>query len=81
MSLTHDTPPAAAAQRGPNILVAGTFGIPYYRAADWPDAVAVADLNAQQRACLMQELAAWLTEATTAATALAEELSGAEIVA
>jgi hypothetical protein len=79
MNLTHNTSTDVVAQRGPSILVEGTFGVPYYRHADFPEPVATSELTAQQRACLMRELATWLTEASTSAQALAHELEIAEL--
>jgi hypothetical protein len=78
MSLTHLT---TAAQRGPSILIEGTFGVPYYRAAAFADPVPTSDLTPAQRVCLMRELALWLNEASMAAEALANELERAGVIA
>jgi hypothetical protein len=69
--MRHDDP---TKNGGPRILVGGTFGTPFYRAADFPDPLDVEELTAGERGCLALELAEWLAEVEAAAEVLRVEL-------
>lgn len=74
MSQLHDT----TADRGPAMLVEGTYGVPYYRAADFPEPVPIARLTTRQRTCLARDVAEWVGAVLIAARMLQDELETAE---